>query len=264
MAETSSGVAPDEPSAKEAKGASPAPRKNKKAYAIGAGTLAFALGGALAGAAAFSAASGGASRPGAGDRLTTSASQMPSVTGSLCSSYKNTATAADTAIACRDYGMSSYRALVAAARGELSPVTAPAKRAVGTGTAKSTRPNKVSSALGEGEKTVTSKVTKKAAKLPVSAKKHNGGACVSVPHLPKGVPTTLPSANLNVSLGNSGQVSVSTGSKGTSVCAGKTHKNKKHKKKAAGTSTTTTTTTTNPVQSVVSGVSGIAGGTPGL
>ncbi len=242
------------------------PRRHRRALAVGASTMAFALGGALAGAAAFTAGAGSAARPGsAPERLATAASQLPPVVqGSLCNSFATTATAADTAIACRSFGVASYRAAAARAIARERLLTTVLSGSVLTKDSRASRSSSlVSRSLASATKAKAPSVPKPSLSSPI---KHSSdkGTCVTTPagvSLPD-----VPSTTLAVPLGSTGTVSVSTGSKGASVCLSSTSHKKKHKKSskpAATTTTTTTTTTTNPVQSVLNGVSGTVSGVTG-
>ncbi len=264
-------MAPASPNAAGDGGPGAWARRHRRAIGVGATTVAFALGGALAGAAAFSAGAGSASAPGAApQRLATSSSPLPpAVRGSICGSQENTATAADTAIACRSFGVDSYRAVTAQAfqraralQAAFAPLAAarpkslrsPSLLARRATSGRSGSAEKASRPVGSGG-TATSK--------PKSS-----STCVSTPagvSLP-GVPSTT----LTVPLGSAGGVSVSTGSSGAKICLATGSKKSKRKSTTTGSknpapssTTTTTTTTTNPVQSVLNGVSGTVSGITG-
>lgn len=259
MAETQAG-SPAEQTPPEENGESWL-RRNKKGAGIGATTLALALGGALAGAAVFSAGPGNAAGFGSQpDQLATSASRMPQTIGSLCASTHQTATAADTAIACQSVGIDSYRAIAYRAFSEQRAI-AYYERAAALAAATPKVKSGSLPAVKARVPGISSLPKPKGLKLPATVSKKVNGTCVATPALPKKLKHSgLPTVTVKVPLGNSGTTSVSVGSKGAKLCTEKSSKTRKHKKTP---STSTTTTTTNPVQSVVNGVTGTVSGIKG-
>ncbi len=191
----------------------PATGHRRRGVVVGSTTLACAVGGALLGAAAFSAGPGSVARPGAAnDSLTTSSTKMPGVVGSLCSSTRQTATAADTALSCTSFGVSSYTARLAR---ELQM-----QRVLARQTAR---------AAGHPARTVVHSTTTKAPSAPTatppaapsspstsSSGSTSSSSCHSV-SAPSGLPD-LGSVSVSAS-GGGGSVSASGSSTGGKLCA---------------------------------------------
>ena len=196
--------------------AAASPRWRRRAMVLGSSTLAFAVGGALIGAAAFTASQGlGARAGGASDSLTTNSTQMPGVTGSLCGSTRSTATAADTALSCQNYGLSSFDANAAwAARVTNAMLLAFIRNGAAGATAGATHgtTTKSGSGLPAGGKPGVPGVPG----LPGTS--GSKATCGATPPPPSGVPTP-PSGSVSVTItGGGGKVSVKAGSSGVKVC----------------------------------------------
>lgn len=190
------------------------PHAKRKAMIVGSATLGFALVGALLGAAAFSASSGSSPKAGvSSDRLTTSSTKMPLVTGSLCGSTKNTATAADTHLSCEDYGVSSFVAGISRSDRALGSDIDPAALLSKEGTGSSSTGSKSTKKGSTGSTSVKTSSPSTSA-LPTTGSAKSKATCESTPS-----GTGLPvSASVSAS-GDGGSVSVKSGSKGTTVCA---------------------------------------------
>jgi len=186
----------------------------RRSVVIASSTVAFATGGALAGAVAFSAFP--PSIPGAGgSSLAASAVQVPGDTGNLCTSTRNTSTAADTALSCESLGLSSFavhlaRSTVSARQG-LSRLLAGAtgsRTRAGMAPAGSATANGSGGAGGghagsaPGGTTARSAATCEAMPAPSAALPGSGSASISVSSSATG-----------------GAVSVHAGSGGLTICA---------------------------------------------
>lgn len=209
---------PLEPGAASTPAAAAAPAaarqgRRRKSWLIGSSTLACAVGGALAGAFAFSAFS--ASMPGApGGSLTTSSGRVPGNTGNLCTSTQNTPTAADTALSCQSFGVSSFAAHLAretrAGSGAQGSALA-AERAASSAShrSRSARPGSSrSGARGSLPSTGTVPV------LPGATTTKSAMTCDSTPAPPASV-----AGSVSVSASaNGGKVAVKVGKDGLRVC----------------------------------------------
>ncbi len=202
---------PPEGSARPAETAT-AGRRNRKAWVVGSSTLACAVGGALLGAFAFSAYPGALSGPGgSSDSLASGTLQSPGNTGALCTSWRNTATAADTAISCENYGLSSFgdrlaRAMQMRYRSER----------VGSRGSRSTAASHSHSSVGKLVNAATSDKKTPAASLPsmTSPTSKTKSTCVSAP-----TSGTSSGSGVTASVsGGGGSVTVKAGSAGLSVC----------------------------------------------
>lgn len=176
-------------------------------------TVAFAAGGALAGALAFSAFP--PSMPSAaGSRLAASAGQMPGDTGNLCTSTRNTPTAAETALSCESVGLSSFAAHLArstsSARQLLAHLATHApggESEAGTARAGSAAVNGSAESGGGG-----------AARGPDDSSTTSGATCEAAPAHLVALPGSFSASASVSSSATGGAIAVRTGGHGLAIC----------------------------------------------
>jgi hypothetical protein len=191
-------------------------RGHRRAWLVSSTTLACAVGGALMGAFAFSAYPG--SMPGAGggaDRLASGTVQSPGDSGALCTSWRNTATAAATAISCENYGVSSFADRLARAM-QMRYSTA----GIGASSLATVTRSRSHAVTGKvaGVLPATS-TTPSAPSLPSlpSPGSTTKSTCISSSSSPSGSPSVPGSTTVTAS-GSGGKVTVKASSSGISVC----------------------------------------------